>query len=109
MERRYHYTDKTGYNAVRATPTWVFRVHQPPKRENPVAAYFTSLNPKTPLLAAKLRVGKKKIEYAFEFDDAGDLRRLDPDRELLVYISLRDYWVPNERQRFCGLASEWRQ
>ena len=104
----YHYTDKDGYNAVRSQPAWMFKVSQPPKRENPVAAYFTILNPQTPLLAVKLRIGRKKIEYAFEFENAGDLKRLDPDRELGVFISKENYRVEPSRQKFHGPSEEWR-
>jgi hypothetical protein len=103
----YHYTDKEGYNAVRANPTWRFRAHQPPKKENPVAAYFTTLSPATKLLAAKLRVGKGKIEFVFEFEDAGDLKRLNPDRELHVFISPLDYNVERERQEYSGPTADW--
>jgi hypothetical protein len=104
----YHYTDKEGYNAVRASPVWVFKIHQPPKKENPVAAYFSKLAPDTLLLAAKLRVGKKKIEFVFEFDDAGDLKPLSPRRELHILLSTQDYRVDVERQRYDGPANQWR-
>lgn len=105
----YHYTDKIGYNALRAQTTWNFKTDQPPRKENPVAAYFTTLNPLTPLLAAKLRIGREKIEYVFEFTDAGDLKRLDPDRKLHVFISECDYKVEPQRQNFHGPSAEWRK
>ncbi|HUG92811.1 MAG TPA: hypothetical protein VML55_18360 [Planctomycetaceae bacterium] len=93
----FHYTDKPGYNAIRATVEWCFRATQPPARHNPVGAYFTLLPPGTPLLAKRIRVPKSKTEFAFSFVDAGDLKPLRGRRGRYILYSKSDYTVDRSR------------
>ena len=77
----YHYTNKAGYNSIRAGVVWRFKAGQPTPREHPVGAYFTPYWPGLP--RSKLRmifVPAEKREFVFVFEDAGDLRPLRGDR-----------------------------
>jgi hypothetical protein len=98
-----HFTDKVGYNAVRAQVVWRFLAQQPPGN-HPLGAYFTSLLRGTPNLAVRLRVPKLKVEYVFEFADAGDLLPLAGGRGKYVFYSPTDYEVEATRQQYHGLA-----
>jgi hypothetical protein len=98
-----HFTNKKGYNGVRATPIWRFKAHQPPGN-HPYGAYFTTLPPGTPRLATRLGIPKEKLEYVFTFDDVGDLRPLEGDRGEWIMWSPRDYDVVRERQVYSGEA-----
>lgn len=94
----HHYTDKDGYNAIRATSPWHFRA-SPPPGDHPVGAYFTTLPPGTPKLANRLRIPKSKLEYMFTFTDVGDLTALRGDRGEWIFYSPTDYFVDERRQR----------
>jgi hypothetical protein len=64
--RLYHYTDRNGYNGIRASPDWVFKATQPPNpAAHPKGAYFTTLPEGTTTLAKRLRHPKRKLESSF--------------------------------------------
>jgi hypothetical protein len=42
-----HYTNKKGFNAIRANSPWRFRARRQ-RNKNPLGAYFTTLNPFDP-------------------------------------------------------------
>ena len=94
---RFHYTDRTGYNGIRATPNWLFRASQPPG-EHPIGAYFTDYNRDEPLLAQKLRIPRDKLQFAFCFLDSDDLKPLPGGRGRHIFYSAVDYEVTEQRQ-----------
>ena len=84
----YHYTDSTGYNAIRAGPIWRFIAGEPPG-DRPVGAYFTPLPPETPKLAKRLGIPRTKLAYVFVFGDEDELRAIDGGRgDWIVYSSM---------------------
>lgn len=97
----FHYTNSKGYKAIGATAAWHFRASKPPG-DHPVGAYFTDYGLDTPLLAIKLRVPLEKLEFFFEFNDAGDLQRLPGGRGKHIFFSPTDYVVDRPRQRGSG-------
>lgn len=97
-----HYTDTSGYNAIRASPVWHFQARQPPGN-HPVGAYFTNLPRGTPNLAQRLRIPKAKLAYVFELEDAGDLLPLRGGRGQFVFYSPTDYDVDQPRQIYSGV------
>lgn len=96
----YHYTDRAGYNSIRATVSWCFKAKQPRRRDSdhPRAAYFTSLGPETTNLAVKISVPTRKLRYVFIFEDSGDLTPLRGDRSRRILYSEHDYIVIEDRQ-----------
>lgn len=105
MTSIFHYTDKDGYNGVRAPhPDWIFKASQPVRRDHPVGAYFTTFAPDTKLLSIKVRVPRSKMTHFFEFRDAGDLEHLGHPKKRgeFVLYSPTDYTVAGERQKQCG-------
>ncbi len=98
----HHYTNKTGYNAITATPEWMFKANRPPAPEHEFGAYFTTYGPNEPNLSNKIRVPKKKLEFMFTFVDAGDLLTLRGWRGRGIFYSRTDYCVPQARQVFHG-------
>jgi hypothetical protein len=96
-----HYTDLTGYNAIRAAEVWHFRAHQPPGN-HPFGAYFTTLPRGTPNLAQRLRIPRAKVQYVFEFTDVGDLIPLPGGRGQFIFYSPHDYDVDKTRQLYSG-------
>lgn len=97
-----HYTDRDGFNGIKSAPVWRFLAAQPPAAQHPPGAYFTTLGRSTPLLAQRLRIPRSKIEYVFEFDDAGDLEAIDGGRGAFIFFSRTDYLVPEPRQTYAG-------
>jgi hypothetical protein len=97
----HHYTNRKGYNSIRAKQPWHFRARKPRGR-HPVGAYFTTLPPDAPKLTKRLRISKSKTKYVFVFTDIGDLTPLSGDRGQYVYYSPRDYDVDQSRQRHEG-------
>jgi hypothetical protein len=97
----FHYTDRAGYNGVRATVDWCFKADQPPS-DHPFGAYFTTLPQDAHNLAKRLRIPADKTEFFFSFDDVGDLKRLPGGRGLHVLYSPGDYFVIKNRQRESG-------
>jgi hypothetical protein len=99
-----HDTDKDGFNGVSSAPIWKFLAAQPPAPQHPPGAYFTTLGRSTPLLAQRLRIPRTKIEYVFEFNDAGDLEAIDGGRGAFIFFSRTDYLVDEARQLYAGLT-----
>ena len=97
-----HYTDRDGFNGIGAAIVWRFIASQPPAPQHPLGAYFTTLTRSTPLLAQRLRIPRSKIEYVFEFDDAGDLEAIDGVRGAFIFFSRTDDLVPEPRQTYAG-------
>lgn len=102
-----HYTNKDGYDGIRAAPTWRFRAARPPgdPDAHPFGTYFTTLSEKTSSLAARLRIPRSKLHYAFEFSELDDLRKIPRGRGQYVFYSPSDYRVEPARQRHCGRTS----
>src|SRR5947209_8486976 len=51
----HHYTNRNGFNAIRAAHPWHFKARKP-RGGNPVGAYITDLPRRTPKLAKRLRI-----------------------------------------------------
>ena len=100
----HHYTDRPGYNGIRATREWCFKARQPPA-DHPAGSYFTTLGPETKNLALRLRVPRSKIEYAFVFTGIGDLLPLRGQRGEFILYSPNDYIVAESRQVASGERS----
>jgi hypothetical protein len=98
----YDYTDRSGYNGIRAGEDWCFKAAQPPPHDHPPGAYFAILMPETQNLAQRLRVPVSKIEYFFAFEDAGDLIPLRGGRGRYILYSPTDYTVVKARQQSAG-------
>lgn len=96
-----HFTDAAGYDAIGSQTTWTFHARQPPG-EHPLGAYFTTLDPTTPNLAARLRIPRSKIAFVFSFVDLGDLVALRGGRGKYVFYSPVDYRVHPDRQHGKG-------
>jgi hypothetical protein len=100
-----HYTDRAGFNGIRASSPWRFRAHQPPDpRNHPFGAYFTTLPPDTPNLALRLRI--PKLEFLFSFLDRTNLIALDNDRGEWIFYSKKDYYVVRERRIYHGRTDQ---
>lgn len=100
---QHHYTDKDGYNAIRAATVWHFQAHKPPGN-HPFGAYFTTLGRGTRNLSQRLRIPRSKSEYVFEFTDVGDLTPLTGGRGRYIFYSPHDYGVDVPRQIYSGVA-----
>src|SRR2546426_5749962 len=86
----FHYTDHEGFNAIKASPTWIFRAGKP-AGDHEFGAYFTTYVPPRPLY--KLGLPKEKQEYVFCFKDAGDLTPIRGGRGAYIIYSKADYSV----------------
>jgi hypothetical protein len=104
----FHFTDRDGYNGIRAAVNWRFKASQPPPRDHPVGAYFTTLPPGTRRLAYRLRIPAAKTGFVFAFGDAGDLRPLAGGRGATIFYSPEDYEVTPDRQIDSGEADQVR-
>ena len=93
----FHYTDKDGYNAIASQPVWLFLAGQPPG-DHPFGAYFTPLTPSTRNLSKKLGIPRRKLAWAFEFVDIGDLIPLPGGRGEHSLYSPDIYRVEPSRQ-----------
>lgn len=96
-----HFTNKRGYNGIRADRTWHFKASRPPG-DRAFGAYFTTLPPDTPRLAVRLGIPKEKLEFLFSFVEAGDLKPIPGDRGKWIFFSDRDYFVEEARQVYSG-------
>ena len=96
-----HYTSRDGYKGIRSQSTWLFRAHKPPG-SHPPGAYFTTLGPEAPHLAARLRIPRAKLEYIFSFRGSEELWPVEGGRGGYIFFSVDDYAVPSERQLGCG-------
>ena len=102
-----HYTNKKGYNGIRATPDWVFEASQPPApASHPFGAYFTTLPPGTKNLAIRLRIPRMKTDYVFSFADVNDLTPLEGDRGEFIFYSPVDYVLKQDRQVYHGKRAD---
>lgn len=113
----FHYTNRDGWNGIRAQPTWRFRASRPPSADRPTGVYFTDLEP-SPVnlrtLCKRLRIPKVKREYAFWFTGTTGLMQLNDGRgrDRHIYFSPTDYDIVPSRQKFEGstdtLSEEFR-
>ena len=111
----FHYTDKSGWNAIKSQPIWRFKATRPKDPDRPVGAYFTDLEPSKSnlrLLHQKIRVPVVKQEYVFSFLGSEGLVQLNggTGRDKRIFYSEDDYLVSNEeypRQLYHGPTSEW--
>jgi hypothetical protein len=101
----FHYTDGDGFDAIRASPIWVFKAAQAPGN-HPRGAYFTTLGPGTTNLTKRLRIPKAKIAFVFCFSNGSDLRPLEGGRGAFIFYSSDDYAVEKSRQIDHGLSHE---
>src|SRR5262249_34232610 len=113
-EAMHHYTNKKGYNGIRAQSPWRIRASKPPPEDHPFGAYFSTLAPGSPNLALRLRVPVEKTEFVFCFLERGDLRRLRGGRGGAratghIFYSPEDYLVEKERHLYEGPANEYRR
>jgi hypothetical protein len=97
----HHYSDREGYNSIRASVSWRFEAHMPRGAVHPRGAYFTMLAPDVPNLANRLRIPKSKTAYFFTFVDVGDLMPLRGGRGRYIFYSAGDV-VETTRQVSCG-------
>jgi hypothetical protein len=97
----HHYTNRKGFNAIRAAHAWHFKARKPRGR-NPVGAYFTDLPRWTPKLAKQLRIPIAKTKYVFVFTDIGDLTPLRGGRGRYIFYSPQDYNVDRSRHQYEG-------
>jgi hypothetical protein len=98
-----HFTNKKGWNAIRASSPWVFKAHKQ-RGGRPTGAYFTTLDTSHPNFFKIARVPKKKQQYQFEFTDAGDLTPRKGPLGKYVFYSPTDYKVARSRQIYEGPA-----
>src|SRR4051794_23456161 len=101
----FHYTDRNGYNGIRANPVWFFRASKQRAAHLPFGAFFTTLElnkPTAALFFARTRIPREKRGFVFQFSDAGDLIPLDGDRGRFVLYSRIDYSVAVDRQEHSG-------
>lgn len=103
----FHYTDKTGWNAIRSQIDWLFKVSRPKDPDRPAGAYFTDLEPSTEnlrVLHKKVRVPREKQEYVFQFKGADGLTQLNngTGRDKRIFFSAVDYQVIKTRQEYEG-------
>jgi hypothetical protein len=94
-----HFTDLSGWNAIRSQREWLFKAEQPPG-DHPFGAYFTTLESGEPNLANKLRIPREKLAYVFSFRDRApsDLSPLNGGRGKFIFFSPQDYAVEEVRQ-----------
>jgi hypothetical protein len=98
-----HFTDRNGWNAIRASSPWCFRARKP-RGGRPVGAYFTTIHPTAVNFFKITRVPVHKQRYMFSFVDVGDLTPRRGPLGRYVFFSPRDYLVAGYRQLYEGLA-----
>jgi hypothetical protein len=96
-----HFTDRKGWNGIRAASPWRFRAHRQ-RGGRPTGAYFTTLLPTAPNFFAVTRVPAAKQKYRFSFIDVGDLRMRRGPLGRYVFYSRTDYSVEKSRQQYEG-------
>lgn len=75
----FHYTDKNGWNGIRAQTDWLFKISQPKDPDRPKGAYFTDIEPSPAnlrILHKQIRVPREKQEYVFWFNGKEGLTQL---------------------------------
>jgi len=103
----FHYTDRDGWNGIRAQSDWRFRASRPASPDRPTGVYFTDLEPSPDnlrTLCKRLRIPRVKREYVFWFTGTAGLMQLNDGRgrDRYIYFSPTDYEVAPHRQRFEG-------
>jgi len=104
LEAIHHYTNKKGYNAIRAVPVWCFQTGPQRTRAKPYGAYSTTLQPSDPNFVRRVRLPRTKREYRFSFADLNDLTSLLGPGGQFVFYSSTDYYVEQPRQIYSGTA-----
>jgi len=95
----YHYTDHSGWNAIRSQMDWTFKASQPPG-DRPYGVYFTTLRIDAPKFSKKTRIPVAKQEYVFAFVGTDGLGERDDGKRPYILISPTDYVVIVHRQRY---------
>ena len=111
----FHYTDKTGWNAIRSQVIWRFRTSQPKDPDRPFGVYFTDIAPTQAnlrLLHQKIRVPVEKQEFVFQFNGAEGLIQLNggTGRDKRIFYSKVDYQVSDDqyKRKVCAdKTSDW--
>src|SRR6266496_3068083 len=96
-----HYTNRKGFNAIRAVSPWRFKARKQ-RNNNPFGAYFTTLKITELNFWIRVRLPKKKRGYVFSFKDEGDLSPWRGPRGKDVFYSSTDYYVETPRQLYAG-------
>ena len=96
-----HFTNRIGYNAIRAASPWRFRA-RPQRAAQPFGAYFTTLGLDDPNFFLRVRIPVRKRRFVFQFVDVGDLRPFPGPRGRFVLYSPADYFVSSPRQLYAG-------
>lgn len=101
----FHYTDKSGWNAIRSQRVWRFKTYSPADPNRPVGAYFTDIEPTETnlrILHKRIRVPKFKQEYVFWFLGDTGLVQLNAGRgrDKHILFSPNDYDVSEDRQKY---------
>jgi hypothetical protein len=95
----YHYTDQSGWNAIRSQKDWTFKAFQPPGNR-PFGAYFTTLRIDSPKFSKKTRIPVEKQQYVFAFVGTDGLEERDDGKRPYILVSPTDYLVVESRQRY---------
>jgi hypothetical protein len=101
----FHYTDKGGWNAIRAQSVWHFQASQRKDPARPYGAYFTDIEPTQANLRTlykRLRLPKVKQEYVFWFLEKIGFEHLNGGRgrDKRIFFSRTEYHVIEERQKY---------
>jgi hypothetical protein len=110
----FHYTDKDGWNGIRAQKAWCFEAKKPKDPARPFGAYFTDIPPTAENLRTlhkKIRVPKVKQEFCFWFLETTGLKQHNGGRgrDKRIYYSPTDYEVAEDRQVAEGPVGEIRE
>src|SRR5262245_24379670 len=102
-----HFTDKSGFDAIRSQEAWTFRAEQPRAQHHPVGAYFTTYDENEPNPSKKIFVPVAKLAYRFSFSPPTALKPLPGGRGRLrkIFYSPVDYVVLKEHQLLVGETS----
>src|SRR5665213_1494999 len=76
----FHYTDRSGWNAIRSQKIWIFLASRPQAAHRPSGAYFTDIAPtdaNLKTLYKRIRVPKVKQDYVFSFTGTQELSQLE--------------------------------
>lgn len=97
----YHYTNQSGWNAIRSQVDWVFKASKP-AGDRPFGVYFTTLRVDAPKFHKKTRIPVDKQEYAFAFTGKDGLEERDDGKRPYILVSPTDYVVVKDRQTYNG-------
>jgi hypothetical protein len=101
----FHYSDEDGHKAISSQQIWKFKATQPPGNRS-FGAYFTTLTPDTPKLAARLRIPKRKLSHIFKFTGNQGLTAIEGNRGKYIFWSPTDYDVLEPRQVYHGKSED---